>query len=75
MRGAEDPVSGRPRQDVKKLATGKGNAKKVAMLAAANERWRLQLGPKDENAADARWIAEAAAVEFCVAAAPALVGR
>lgn len=51
-------------QDIKKLATGKGNAKKDAMLAAANERWKLTLGPKDENEADARWIAEAAALEL-----------
>lgn len=48
----------------KKLATGKGNAKKDAMIAAANARWHLQLGPKEENEADARWIAEAAAVEL-----------
>lgn len=53
---------------VKKLATGKGNAKKDAMLAAANARWQLQLGPKDENEADARWIAEAAAVELAASA-------
>lgn len=49
---------------VKKLATGKGNAKKDAMVAAANERWGLQLVAKDENEADARWIAEAAAAEL-----------
>lgn len=48
----------------KKLATGKGNAKKDAMIAAANERWLLKLDPKDENEADARWIAEAAAHEL-----------
>jgi crossover junction endodeoxyribonuclease RuvC len=49
---------------VKQTATGKGNAKKDAMLAAANARWKLTLGPKDENEADARWIAEAAALEL-----------
>lgn len=48
---------------VKKLATGKGNAKKDAMVAAANVRWGLTLEAKDENEADARWIAEAAALE------------
>lgn len=48
---------------VKKTATGAGNAKKSAMIAAANERWKLSLGPKDENEADARWIAETAAKE------------
>ena len=34
---------------MKKLATGTGNEKKDAMIAAANERWSLDLGPKDEN--------------------------
>lgn len=58
------PYQGVHVQDVKKLATGKGNADKAAMIAAANERWHLQLGPKEENEADARWIAEAAAVEL-----------
>lgn len=51
---------------VKKLATGKGNAKKDAMIAAANDRWKLELGVKEENEADARWIAEAAAMELSV---------
>jgi len=58
------PYQGVHVQDVKKLATGKGNAKKDAMLAAANERWALALEAKDENEADARWIAEAAALEL-----------
>lgn len=51
---------------VKKTATGKGNSTKSAMIAAANRRWALSLGPKDENEADARWIAETAAKEHGV---------
>ena len=45
---------------VKKLATGKGNADKAAMLEAARRQWP---GHEfvDDNEADARWIAEAAA--------------
>jgi crossover junction endodeoxyribonuclease RuvC len=58
------PYHGIAVQDVKKTATGKGNAKKDAMIAAANERWGLTLGAKDENEADARWIAETAAREL-----------
>lgn len=51
---------------VKATATGKGNSAKSAMVSAANERWGLKLGPKDENEADARWIAETAAKEHGV---------
>ena len=42
---------------IKKFATGKGNAKKEAMLQAAVLRWP---GVKftDDNEVDARWIAE-----------------
>jgi Holliday junction resolvasome RuvABC endonuclease subunit len=48
---------------VKKLATGKGNAKKDAMLAAAAARWPgIQI--EDDNQADAMFIAEAAAREI-----------
>ena len=54
------PYRGIPVGTVKKTATGKGNADKGAMLAAANERWGLRLGAKDHDEADARWIAEAA---------------
>lgn len=48
---------------VKSLATGKGNASKEQMLGAAARRWpdhRFE----DDNEADARWIAEAAAKEW-----------
>lgn len=55
------PYTGIGVGSVKKLATGKGNADKSAMIAAANARWGLALELKDENEADARWIAETAA--------------
>lgn len=44
---------------VKQAATGKGNAGKPAMLAAARERWG-EVG--DDNEADALWCAVAAQV-------------
>jgi crossover junction endodeoxyribonuclease RuvC len=44
----------------KKTATGKGNADKAAMVAAANARWP-RAEPFHDDEADARWIAEAAA--------------
>jgi len=47
----------------KKTATGKGNADKDAMVAAANARWP-RAETFDDNEADARWIAEAAALEL-----------
>lgn len=43
---------------LKKFATGKGNAKKDAMLQAAKDK--LGLTTKDDNAADAAWVAELA---------------
>jgi Holliday junction resolvasome RuvABC endonuclease subunit len=45
-------------QEIKKLATGKGNAKKDAMIASAKERWPL-IEIIDDNHADALWIFEA----------------
>lgn len=47
----------------KRTATGKGNADKSAMVAAAAARWP-RAEPYDDNEADARWIAEAAALEL-----------
>ncbi len=47
---------------VKRLATGRGNAKKPEMLAAAQRRWPDQQ-VSDDNHADALWIAEAALQE------------
>lgn len=43
----------------KRLATGHGNADKAAMIDAAEMRWP-GWQPRDENEADARWIATAA---------------
>jgi len=51
------PYAGVPVGKVKKFATGKGNASKADMIAAAKERWRGWEG--DDNEADARWIAAA----------------
>lgn len=58
------PYLGIPVATVKRTATGKGNADKAAMVEAANRRWGLALAGADENEADARWIAEAAALEL-----------
>lgn len=55
------PYQGIPVGTVKKFATGKGNADKTAMVAAAHEKWPGWHGTHDE--ADARWIAETAAAE------------
>lgn len=49
------PYAGIPVGTVKKLATGKGNADKAAMIAATAARWPDFRG--DDNEADARWIA------------------
>ena len=40
--------------EIKKFATGKGNAKKTAMIEAAQEK--LGLIGDDDNEADAMWI-------------------
>ncbi len=56
---------------VKKLATGRGNADKAAIIAAAERRWP-GWSPATDDEADARWIAEAAAHEL---AAPSAVSR
>lgn len=53
------PYEGIPVATIKKCATGKGNADKEAMLAAARRRWPdQQIDSYDQ--ADALWIAEAA---------------
>lgn len=39
-------------KDIKKFATGNGNADKDAMIAACRSRWRIDVGD-DDNAADA----------------------
>lgn len=51
------PYQGVPVGTVKKLATGKGNADKAAMIEAARRRWP-DANIRDDNEADARWIAE-----------------
>jgi len=48
---------------IKKWATGKGNAKKEAMLQAARDKWPL-VEIVDDNQADAMWIAEHALVTY-----------
>lgn len=50
------PYGGIPVGTVKKRATGKGNADKEKMLAAANLNWP-GCCITDDNEADARWIA------------------
>lgn len=42
-----------PVKKAKKFASGKGNADKLEMIAAANRLYNLSLGPKDDNEADA----------------------
>lgn len=54
------PYTGIPVGTVKKIATGKGNANKEQMLAAAAAKWPSHQFV-DDNEADARFIAEAAA--------------
>ncbi len=56
------PYQAIPVGTVKKLATGKGNAKKEAMIAAANARWGISVS--DDNEADALWIAETLRVQL-----------
>lgn len=50
-------VEGVPVSHVKKAATGKGNAKKAEIVAAARERWGVEI---TDDEADARFVAEAA---------------
>ena len=57
------PYMGVPVGTVKKLATGKGNANKAAMVEAAKKNWP-GFEPVDHNEADARWIAVAGEVEL-----------
>lgn len=49
------PYRGIPVGTVKKFATGKGNANKDAMIAAATSRWPSET-MADDNEADARFI-------------------
>jgi crossover junction endodeoxyribonuclease RuvC len=51
------PYTGIPVGTIKKLATGKGNAIKVAMMEAAESRWFWPVA--NDNEADALWVADA----------------
>lgn len=57
------PYTGFVPGTIKKLATGKGNANKDAMIAAAKERWPA-LDITDDNMADALWVSECGLVEL-----------
>lgn len=50
------PYQGLAFSSVKKVATGKGNSPKAAMILAAEEHWRETMLGADE--ADALWVAE-----------------
>jgi Holliday junction resolvasome RuvABC endonuclease subunit len=50
------PYASIPVGTIKKAATGKGNANKTAMIAAAREKWS-SVEIEDDNHADALWIA------------------
>lgn len=57
------PYTGSPVGTVKKAATGKGNADKTMMVAAAKARWPEQ-DVSDDNQADALWILDLAVKEY-----------
>jgi Holliday junction resolvasome RuvABC endonuclease subunit len=56
------PFSGIPVSTAKRSATGRGNASKDDMIAAANNRWSISV--EDDNEADALWIANACEEEL-----------
>jgi Holliday junction resolvasome RuvABC endonuclease subunit len=62
----EIPYQGYGSTEVKKHATGKGKAKKAAMVEAAKKRWPGFNG--DDNEADAKWILDMAQSRLGVAA-------
>lgn len=49
---------------IKKHATGKGNAKKAAMIDAACVRWKRVFQDTDDNEVDALWLLDLAMKEF-----------
>lgn len=61
------PYQSVPVQTIKKFATGKGNAKKDAVIAAMQA---LGLQPRDDNEADAMALWEYVQVEFATQLAP-----
>ena len=52
------PYSGIPVGTIKKTATGKGNADKEKMVAAAREKWPDLFTEDDHDMADALWVLE-----------------
>lgn len=52
------PYRGYSSTEVKKHATGKGNANKAAMMDAAGRKWGREF--TDDNEADAKWILDLA---------------
>jgi hypothetical protein len=54
--GATFTYEGVSPQTIKEFATGKRNASKEEMRRAAEQKWRTRV--KDDNEADARWLAE-----------------
>lgn len=64
------PYEGIPVGTIKKTATGKGNADKAKMLAAAHARWP-HAAVEDDNQADALWIAECVVLSLPAARQPA----
>lgn len=55
-----DPLGLIPPAELKRFATGKGNAKKPEMRAAAQARWpEHDLTPYGDDEVDALWVAEA----------------
>jgi Holliday junction resolvasome RuvABC endonuclease subunit len=66
----EVPAVGYPIGTIKKHATGKGNAGKPAMIAAANKHFGVELDPSDyeqtgaDNIADAMWICDMAINQY-----------
>lgn len=58
------PYMAVPVGTVKRTATGRGNADKLAMIEAAMSKWAMAT-ITDDNEADALWIAECVRVEVC----------
>ena len=60
--------------EIKKHATGKGNAGKPAMLAAAERKWPT-VEIVDDNQADAMWLLDLAQTELELPESPATDGQ
>ena len=54
----ELPCHGVPVGTLKKYATGNGRASKNEMVKATNDKYKLKLRMKDNNEADAIWVAD-----------------